>query len=127
MVCCGCLSFIALEYLRVELCSKCLLLASVKTLRLLPNIKNCVVVFRVAPMGVIDVVDAGIVWKLVPVTHWCKWKNEAKEKVKEYLAIDRVKNAKEWSDKGSVPEINWNEISDTKFGDVPRIKTIWSN
>jgi hypothetical protein len=124
LVCCGCLWFIAFKYLCIKLCSRYSLLASVKTLRLLPNIKNCAVI---APMDVIDVVDAGIVWKLVPATHCCKWRNEAKEKVKEYLAIGRVKNEKEWSDRGSVPEINWNEISDRKFGGIPRIKTIWSN
>jgi hypothetical protein len=45
------------------------LLISITTLRLLPNIKTCAFVFRNTPREVIDVLELGVYWKLVPVTH----------------------------------------------------------
>jgi hypothetical protein len=127
----GFLSFIIFLHLCTELCSNCLLIASIKTLRLLPNIKNCAFVFRIAPMDVIDVVDPGVAWKLVPLTNWCCKRNvarvEAEKKLKDFLTDDRVANREKWSNRLLVPEITWNEISDRKFGDIPLIKTNWSN
>jgi hypothetical protein len=113
------------------LCSNCLLIASIKTLRLLPNIKNCAFVFRIAPMDVIDVVDPGVAWELVPITYWCCERNfarvKAEKKLKDFLTDDRVVNGEKGSSGLLVPEITWNEISDRKFGDIPLIKTNRSN
>ena len=82
-------------------------------------------VFRTAPRDVIDVLDPGVNWKLVPVTHWCSGRDQSKMFV-EHIAIDRATNAAEWNARPASLEITWNEISDRKFGDLSRIQTDWS-
>jgi hypothetical protein len=95
-------------------------------LRLLPKVKKCAFVFRNAPRDVIDVLEPGVDWKLVPVTHWCNGRDQSKAMVKEHMAIDKVTNAKEWNERPTSLEITWNEISDRKFWDLPRKLTDWS-
>jgi hypothetical protein len=88
-----------------------------------PFTRKCAFVFRNAPREVIDVLDPGVYWKLVPVTHWCGGRDQSKEKVKEYVAIDKATNAMEWNGRPAGLGIMWNKISDRKFGDRPRIQT----
>lgn len=100
---------------------------SMTALRLLPNVRTCAFVFRNAPRGVIDVVDAGVAWKLGPVKHWCGGREGPKLVVKERMNVDKVDNAKDWEERRTSPEITWNEIEDRKFGDMPRKPMDWSD
>jgi hypothetical protein len=42
------------------------------------------------------------------------------------MAIEKSKNVVEWDGRKGILEITWNEISDRKFGDLPRIQVDWT-